>query len=783
MNTQRHRIPQHIYAFVAGLLCVLALALSAVSPARAETESSATQAESSSATTDTASNSSSSANNAIYQSVSELEGKTIAYINGSVYGLAVAQRVDGTKEVYYPSLTDCVEAVRSGKADAACGISYCCELAQNRSGGDVVLVPERVSDVEEGFFFKKGSPLKAQFNEILDKLRADGTLAELQEKWVAASDEGKGLPDQDWDAPNGTLTFATSGVLEPFSYPGPNGVPYGYDVELAMLIAKELGYQLKTEMIAMDSIFAAVDSEKVDFGGTLTVTPEREEVVDFSGSVMDVGIALLVQGNRASTSNGAVPEYSSAAELSGKRIAELNGSIFRSYIDEYLPDHGEVLSFNTPSEMVAALKASKVDAVIVDEPTAQLLVARNDGITIYPEDVAQTDYGFFFPKGSDLVEKFNPIIQRLWEDGTLDSLREKWVLSDDASTKTLPEQDWDAPNGKLSMATTGLYEPMSYTGENGQVIGYDIELAQLICKELGYQLELQTYTIDGVIMGAQSGKADFGGTGATITDERAQVVDFSEPIYRGSLVFIVRDVSSGSGVGDFLSGIRESFERTFVTEDRWKLIASGLGITVLITAAASALGTIIGFALTFLRRKSSVADKLVSGFQTLMSGLPIVVVLMLLYYVVFGSLDIHGAIVAIIGFALSFAATASSNIWNSVKTVDLGQEEAALALGYTSSDSFKKVVLPQASKQFLPLLLGQIISLVKETSIVGYIAVQDLTRASDLIRSRTMEAFFPLIVTAVIYFFICWVLRRCGNHLLSRWDPQNQERTIKGVSL
>ena len=92
----------------------------------------------------------------VYQTLDELEGSTIAYINGSVYGLAVAEKIDGTTEVYYPSLPDCVAAVESGKAEAACGISYCCELAAARSNGAVELLPERVKDIDEAFFFAKG---------------------------------------------------------------------------------------------------------------------------------------------------------------------------------------------------------------------------------------------------------------------------------------------------------------------------------------------------------------------------------------------------------------------------------------------------------------------------------------------------------------------------------------------------------------------------------------------------------------------------------------------------
>jgi polar amino acid transport system substrate-binding protein len=142
---------------------------------------------------------------------------------------------------------------------------------------------------------------------------------------------------------------------------------------------------------------------------------------------------------------------------------------------------------------------------------------------------------------------------------------------------------------------------------------------------------------------------------------------------------------------------------------------------------------------------------------------------MLLYYVVFGSVDIAGEIVAIITFTLAFGATAGSTIWTAVQGIDTIQEESGLALGYTKRQVFYKIIFPQARRRFAPQLMGQFVSLIKDTAIVGYISVQDLTRASDLIRARTMEAFFPLVSTAIIYFLICllwgWILRKVVAHI------------------
>ncbi len=201
------------------------------------------------------------------------------------------------------------------------------------------------------------------------------------------------------------------------------------------------------------------------------------------------------------------------------------------------------------------------------------------------------------------------------------------------------------------------------------------------------------------------------------------------------------------------------------------------------SVCSGVLGTLLGYA-TVLARRSGVrwVGRLVDGYQAIMGGVPLVVVLMVLYYVVFGAFDIPGEIVAIVAFTLAFGAASGSTMWTAIDGIDAIQEETGLALGYTSREVFRKIIFPQAAQQFRPQLVGQFVSLAKDTAIVGYIAVQDLTRASDLIRARTMDAFFPLISTAIIYFLLCrliaWALRKAT----ARMDASARPREIEGVS-
>lgn len=230
-----------------------------------------------------------------YQTLDELEGKSFAYVNGSVYDKYIQEKIPNTSESFFPTLTDAVTAVESGKMDAAVQRSYACQLAVNRRNGTVALLPQTVKDMQECYFFPKGSELRQSFDEQVKRFWEDGTIDELTKKWASADDSIKTLPEQDWDAPNGTLRFVTTGQLEPFSYLGIGDSATGYDVDLALLICKELGYKLDIQMIGMDGIVAGVQSGKADFGGTLTYTDERAKAVDFSESVMPVYVSIIVK--------------------------------------------------------------------------------------------------------------------------------------------------------------------------------------------------------------------------------------------------------------------------------------------------------------------------------------------------------------------------------------------------------------------------------------------------------------------------------------------------------
>ncbi len=469
-------------------------------------------------------------------------------------------------------------------------------------------------------------------------------------------------------------------------------------------------------------------------------------------------------------------------DFSGARFSALQGTIADKLTQQVIPNSDNFVYYATIADGIIALKSNKVDAFVADEPIAALATSKNPELKIFHEQILPDQYGFAFPKSSPLREKFNAVLQKFHADGTLQNLRSIWLGADD-SKKVVPKQDWPGKNGTIRYFHDYTSEPIVYVGSDGP-LGLEIDLALRIARELDMKLELTKCEFEGLLASLQSGKADVVSGSMSITAERQKVVDFSDTHYKAALVLLVRNDEYIAPKTSLFASFKTSFERTFIVENRWKLILDGLLVTIWISACAGFGGLLLGFFLCMLKRAGSKPVRnFISTFTRLIQGTPIVVFLMILYYIIFGSVNVSALWVAILGFTIVFGVYASEIYATGLDTVDNGQTEAALALGYTPKQTFWKVIFPQAAQHFLPILKGQFISMVKETSIVGYISVQDLTMVSDIIHSRTMEAFFPLIATAVIYLVIANLLTSVLSLIEIKIDPKRSKRTVKGVKM
>ena len=206
--------------------------------------------------------------------------------------------------------------------------------------------------------------------------------------------------------------------------------------------------------------------------------------------------------------------------------------------------------------------------------------------------------------------------------------------------------------------------------------------------------------------------------------------------------------------------------------------------TLVITVFSILFGTLLGFVVYLLcRSRGAVFNNVISWFTWLLQGMPVVVLLMILYYIIFGKTSLEGMVISIIGFTLVFGVAVLGILKTGVSAVDGGQTEAASALGCTPRQAFFHIIFPQALPFMTDPYKGEIIGLVKATSIVGYIAVLDLTKMGDLVRSRTYEAFFPLIAVMIIYFILEGILGFCVSIIAKKIDPRkkNNGKLLKGV--
>ena len=227
-------------------------------------------------------------------------------------------------------------------------------------------------------------------------------------------------------------------------------------------------------------------------------------------------------------------------------------------------------------------------------------------------------------------------------------------------------------------------------------------------------------------------------------------------------------------MNEFIDNISKSFTKTFITDDRWLQLLKGLGVTLEITLFATLIGIAVGFLIAIIRstyemnlsgkkcRKFSdyvlkVLNFLCNIYITVIRGTPAVIQLMIMYYVIFAS-SRNGIFSAILSFGLNSGAYVAEIVRSGIMSVDKGQSEASRSLGFNYIQTMWIVVIPQAIRNILPALGNEFIVLLKETSIAGYVALKDLTYVGNLIRSRTYEAFFPLIVVALIYLIIVLIL-------------------------
>lgn len=742
-------------------------------------------------------------------SVSDYNGKRIGVLTGTLMEGIAKETFPDSEYLYLNNYPDCITALLSNKIDAFLGDEPGLKTIHAEQP-EVDFIKDRITSQDYSFAFRKddeeSTALCEELNAFLAKCHEDGTMQELEDIWFGIDEDRKVVDMSGLTGENGTIRVITTSTDMPFSYIKDNK-NVGYDIDLVVRFCKDRGYRLKLGDVDFSGRIPAVTSGKYDFTTDMNVTPEREEEVLFSDPTSTGGVVLAVKSEdleetdsgRETEGGDGVPgtsgedtdtQFTSISELNGKRIGIQTGSSFDAIVKEALPD-AEFNYYNTNPDLAAALEADKIDGFPGDDPVLRLMVSEDDRLTILDERLDSFEYGFIFPKtkeGEELLGKFNDWLAALKESGELDRLITKWTDGKEEE-KTIPDYaSLPAPEGMLTLATEGAYAPMNYV-KGKELAGLDVDLAARFCEASGYGLQIKVINLDGTLQAVQNGKVDFAASGITITEERAESVNFSDPYYEGGTAMcVLKKTAAKEPVKkrsrSFWESLKESFHKTFLREERWKLFVSGVGTTLLITILSILSGTLLGFLVFLLcRRGNSLANAITRFCMWLVQGMPMVVLLMILYYVIFGKTPISGVAVAVIGFTLTFGSAVFGLMKMGVGTVDPGQYEAACALGYSDRKTFFRIILPQALPHIFPSYKSEVVSLIKATAIVGYIAVQDLTKMGDIVRSRTYEAFFPLIAVTIIYFILEGLIRTLISRVSTGYDPKGRKPSeiLKGV--
>ncbi len=462
-------------------------------------------------------------------------------------------------------------------------------------------------------------------------------------------------------------------------------------------------------------------------------------------------------------------------DLRGRILAVPSSTVQDIYVEEHYPDI-KLDRFDTEADMMLSLQQEKCDGAIMDDVICYALVRKTEGVTILPDSpVPPCQMGAVFGKhNAELCEQFNTFIRQLKASGELQQIMERWIKNFD--TAEMPELKLPTQGTPIRVAMEPCTEPIVFI-KNEKIAGFDAELIHRFSVFINRPVEIVEMEYDSLIASTTTGKADMAASGILITEERAESVLFSEPYYdshsrvavltKNAHPSIISDTTSSEELG-FFGGIKRSFYRNIIEERRYMLLWDGLKVTVYISFFSALLGTVLGAFVCYMRMsKSRICSNIAKAYIDIMRGTPVLVFLMMMCYVAFTQFD--NTPVAIITFAMNFAAYVSEMFRTSISSVDKGQTEAGIALGFSPVRTFCYIVLPQAVRRVLPVYKGELISLIKNTSIVGYVAVADLTRASYIIRGRTFDPFFPLLMVALMYFVIAWlfayVLDRIGRKI------------------
>jgi polar amino acid transport system substrate-binding protein len=712
----------------------------------------------------------------VIRTLDDAQHASVGVVTGSIAEGIAKARFPKADIKSFDDAMDAVGAMKSGQLGAFV-TAFPTAIQVCKKNPDLAIVPEQLSADDTSVAVRKDNPeLLQTVDRIISELRSDGTLASMKKRWFKQDLSPYDEPKIDLPTEGAPLRVAVNATREPFSFVDKDGRVTGHDGELARRIAVKMNRPIEFSNMKWMALIPALQSGKVDLIITgMTATEERRKVVSFSVPYFANAQVLLTR--RAPGGH----KLATAGDIAEKRIGVLMGSAQDVYATATYP-RAKVLQYHTAADIALAVKTGKVDAALYDDEELKDILRDDPSLGVFGDSLFSSPVGVGFNKDAGgLHESFNRFLQESRKSGVYADMLDRWIAKRQAA---MP----DIPQGKGSPLVIGVSTggpPFTFV-QNNQMLGFDIELARRFAASLAREARFSDMEFGGLVAAVASHKVDMIISSIFITAERKKLIDFSDPYYEeGTRMFALKSNIAGTGAqageaqvsGSFLQAVARSFRSNILDENRYLLIWNGLQTTVFIAVLATVFGTLLGAIICFLRMsRHRVLNMPAKLYISLLRGTPVLVILMLIFYVVFASVNISPVLVAVVAFGMNFAAYVSEIFRTGIEGVDAGQAEAGIAMGFSRMQAFLYVVLPQTVRRILPVYKGEFISLVKMTSIVGYIAVQDLTKAGDIVRSRTFDAFFPLIMVAILYFTISWVLMQSLEHLERITDPKYRRR-------
>ncbi|HYH04570.1 MAG TPA: ABC transporter permease subunit [Bacillota bacterium] len=708
--------------------------------------------------------------------IDDLADKRIGVYTGTIYDKFAVERFPNATILRYNSISDFVLALKDNKIDAAISNLYSAKNVM-KVNSEIGILTDEVLTFPIGIGFnKKNSVIKERFNRFLKGIKADGSFDAIYQKWFENDPEKVKMPKFPGNPAGEKVVLGVAvGDLPNVGYI--NGEYVGFDIELIQTFAQKEKLNLEIVTMEFGALVAALAAGKVDMiTDCLAITKERQAQIDFSDPHMeDKSAVIALKSNLANVAGGKANQVT-IAEIAQKRVGVLQGSVHDSYMAKNYPDT-QVLQYKSYPDLILAVKSGKVDAGFITSESFKELRKTENSVELLVDKVFTVPIGMGFNKeNNQLRGQFNAFLKEIKANGVYNEMIKRWYKDGSAE---MPVIENPKTNGKLIVGNVSD-KGLPYTiVKNNRLIGSDIELVERFAAYLGKEIEYADMDFGNLIAAVRTNKIDMITSTLMITEERKKQIAFSDPYYELSAC-VFGAVPENSKPVSFIQSVATSFYNNIILENRYLLILDGFKTTIVISIFSILFGTLLGALICMMRMARQPAVRNIAKvYIALMRGLPVLVLLMLIFYVVFAKVNIDPVLVAVVAFGINFGAYVSEMFRTAIESIDKGQTEAGIAGGFTKTQTFIYIVIPQAIRQVLPVYKGELISLVKMTSIVGYIAVQDLTKASDIIRSRTFDAFFPLIMTAVLYFAISAALLLILNTVERRIDPKGRRKASR----